>query len=83
MVIKDIISGLDEEAVFCCLGTVQYIEAYASKNITEFFLKKKGFKKYNSVKEDFLKIKNLKEDLYKFIVKNKLKDRGLYVVFCI
>ena len=28
---------------------------------------------YNSVKEDFLKIKNLKEDLYKFIVKNNLK----------
>jgi len=49
LVIKDIISGLDEEVVFCCLGTVQYIEAYASKNITEFFLKKKGFKKSNSV----------------------------------
>jgi len=54
LVIKDIISGSDEEAVFCCLGTVQYIEAYASKNITEFFLKKKGFKASNSVYEIFL-----------------------------
>jgi len=49
LVIKDIISGLDEEAVLCRLGTVQYIEAYASKNITEFSLKRKGFKKSNSV----------------------------------
>lgn len=59
-----------------------FLEKYNIKKFTiAVFVKTKS--KYNSVKEDFLKIKNLKEDLYKFIVKNKLKDRGLYVVFCI
>lgn len=49
-----------------------FLEKYNIKKFTiAVFVKTKS--KYNSVKEDFLKIKNLKEDLYKFIVKNNLK----------
>ena len=49
-----------------------FLEKYNIKKFTiAVFVKTKS--KHNSVKEDFLKIKNLKEDLYKFIVKNNLK----------
>ena len=57
-----------------------FLEKYNIKKFTiAVFVKTKS--KYNSVKEDFLKIKNLKEDLYKFILKINLKIEGCMLYF--